>query len=249
MKSDGTRGFPPFPEPGHEPRPAEARSQKWAEETTPTYLDEGWDVPSQESGSPYDAEMTRTADTLSSASLGGHPLTADLRFGPGVPPPAPPDPTLRWDATPRSPLGPDHPGPDRPTRSPWWWRFKLALLVLVVVAGYLTWRNVLAKPLEIQHASVYGPPKDLGCGETALVMAVVRTNGAEGVIRYRWQRSDGTLSESLRETVPRGRNDVRLETSWSFSGQGRLDAEATLIMLAPAADPVSVSFRYRCSSG
>jgi hypothetical protein len=89
-------------------------------------------------------------------------------------------------------------------------------------------------------------PAGPACDGTADVVGVVRTNGEPGTIDYRWLRSDGTTSGTLREKVTQGRREVRLHLLWTFHGQGSHQARAELEITSPAAHTASARFTYDC---
>ncbi|MFD9624153.1 hypothetical protein ACFWB2_44315 [Streptomyces virginiae] len=234
-------------------RDALAQPEPWDDQTTPTYLDERWTDP----GSDTDTHHNLLVDPRSTMvdRAGGSPditliqpyseletlveppgSPAACSFGPGVPEPW----ELRQDAivTRRR-----HKRPGRSLMR----RYRFAVLLLLLVAGFLVWRFWLAPPLEVQGTSVFGPVARLECGQTARIVATIRTNGAEGVIRYRWVRSDGTNSGVLRETLPRGMDLVQVRTSWSFSGVGEQDAWVALRFIDPQADVATTSLLYSCT--
>ncbi|MEU1280064.1 hypothetical protein [Streptomyces sp. NPDC005805] len=181
-------------------------------------------------------------EPLVPAGGGGHPAEPVHRFGPGVPPyaghPASGESADRGSRRRRR--------EPRERRSPLL-RFWVALLVLALTAGFLVWRYHFAAPLDVRGTSVSGPVGRLGCGATAEIAVTVRTNGAEGILRYRWVRSDGTGSGTMREALPRGTDTARLRTSWSFNGPGEQDAWVTLQFVDPVAEPATASFLYSCA--
>jgi len=164
-------------------------------------------------------------------------VPARLRFGPGVGTAAPP-PT--WQAASK-----------RRRRRPRRGRLRALVSGLVTlalaggVAAYL-WRQQ-ADPLVVTGA-VVAPAEDPGdqCDLTVDVVGTIQTNGQPGTITYQWIRSDGETSAVLDQSVPAGRFSTQVHLFWSFSGQGRYDATATLRILAPTGVEAAGQFTYAC---
>ncbi|WP_435611148.1 hypothetical protein [Streptomyces sp. C10-9-1] len=164
-----------------------------------------------------------------------------LRFGPGV--------TAVMDG--RGPAtaaavwhGPT-PGPAPvPVRGRALRRYALAGGVLLAVLAFLAWQRL--PTVAVRSVSVQAPEAGPGCGETADVVAVVRTNGRPGTLAYRWVRSDGSSSGRLEERVERGRDEVRLHLLWTFRGRGTLPARAELRIESPGLHTAAAGFVYRC---
>jgi len=122
----------------------------------------------------------------------------------------------------------------------------LVTLILVgVVAAYL-WRQH-ENPLVVT-AAVVAPAEDPGdrCDLTVDVVGTIQTNGRPGTVTYQWIRSDGETSAVLDQSVPAGRSSTQEHLFWSFSGQGRYDATATLKILAPTPLEATGQFAYAC---
>ncbi|MFJ4777759.1 hypothetical protein [Streptomyces sp. NPDC088762] len=157
-----------------------------------------------------------------------------LRFGPGVtasmpapfPVTAPPAPQRRGAGG--------------------WRRYTLAAVVLLAVLAYLGWQR-FGPGVEVREVAVTTDPQGPACDAAADVVAVVRTDGRPGTLRYRWLRNDGTRSEELTERVPRGQREARLHLLWTFQGAGTYPAKAELELLSPARRTAAVEFTYRCS--
>lgn len=124
-------------------------------------------------------------------------------------------------------------------------RYTLAALVLLAVLAYLGWER-LSPGLAVEQVAVRTDPRGPACDGTADVVAVIRTNGEPGTLRYRWQRNDGTRSEPLHERVAEGQREVRLLLLWSFRGEGRYEARAELRLAAPAERTAATRFTYTC---
>ncbi|MBC2905729.1 hypothetical protein [Streptomyces cupreus] len=160
-----------------------------------------------------------------------------LRFGPGVTAAAVAHRThgtLPAVATPPAP-------PRRRLR-----RHALPAVVLICVLAFLAWQR-LGPSVEVNTVAVTARPTVLGCDQTADVIGLVRTNGSPGTLSYRWTRSDGTVSDVLREVVVRGQKHARLHLMWTFQGEGHRTARAELQLLSPTHRTVAVQFVYDCS--
>lgn len=194
--------------------------------------------------SAYDAPTQLGRDRAGGAAAGPHPAAGqprpaepaggrELRFGPGVAAARPP----AWQSAP----------PRRRGR-----RLRavlgglLTLAIVAAVGGYLWWQR--QNPLAVTAATVAPaePPGDQ-CDVTVDVVGTVQTNGRPGTITYQWIRSDGETSGVLDQTVAAGAASVQVHLFWSFSGQGRYDATATLQILAPSPMEASGGFTYDCS--
>ncbi|MEU7551835.1 hypothetical protein AB0B01_05615 [Streptomyces sp. NPDC044571] len=158
-----------------------------------------------------------------------------LRFGPGVTAAVPaPFPVTAPPAAQRRGSG-------------GWRRYGLAAVVLLAVLAYLGWQRY-GPSLGVRDVAVsVTDPKGPACDATADVVALVRTNGRPGTLRYRWIRSDGTQSEELTERVPRGRKEARLHLLWTFHGTGTHDASAKLQVVSPGGRSAATQFTYRCA--
>lgn len=167
-----------------------------------------------------------------------------LRFGPGVPVPATTVDLGRVSAVWRGGTQPVGGGAaHRPRRLMSW---LLPLLVLIAVLAILLWQHS-GSSLTVTSATVQSASPSLTCGGTATITATMHTNGADGTITYRWRRSDGTVSDTLRQQAARGSADVHVVLLWSFHGQGTMNATATLDVLGPSRLSASTTFAYSCS--
>ncbi|WP_338673795.1 hypothetical protein V1460_12385 [Streptomyces sp. SCSIO 30461] len=102
-------------------------------------------------------------------------------------------------------------------------------------------------PMTVEQVSVAAAATRPTCGGTADIVGVVRTDGRAGTLVYRWVRSDGSTSGTLRETVPRGQRETRLHLLWTFHGRGSHEARAELVIDAPTGTlPAAVEFTYSC---
>ncbi|MEX0172204.1 hypothetical protein [Streptomyces sp. LMG1-1-1.1] len=168
-----------------------------------------------------------------------------LRFGPGVTAVA----ARRAENTPTAveiwhgtlPGAPPPPPPRR--RRPR--RYALAALVLVAVLAFLAWREYGPR-VAVRAVAVTAPERTLDCDGTANVVGVVRTDGRPGTLTYHWERSDGTRSAPLRETLTRGQQEARLHLLWTFHGPGSHQAVARLVITSPTSHAAEGAFTYSC---
>ncbi|MCQ9132316.1 hypothetical protein [Streptomyces hilarionis] len=158
-----------------------------------------------------------------------------LRFGPGVTAAV----ARRTDRT-LPALPPTPARPRRPAR-----RHALPALVLICVIALLAWQR-LGPPLRVGAVRVTAAPAALGCDGTSDIVGVVATNGRAGTLSYRWTRSDGTASGTLREVLVRGQQQARLHLLWTFQGKGRYTARAELRVLSPVDRTDVIRLTYDC---
>ncbi|MEU3822291.1 hypothetical protein AB0E74_22100 [Streptomyces sp. NPDC030392] len=188
-----------------------------------------------------------------------------LRFGPGVPTPPPgtgtpppgtgkpPHPGGRTPGGAPTLVGPVPPAPGRPARRAR--RYALPALVLLCVLAFLAWQRygpraaVLDVAVRTDGVVPARAATGDGCGGTADVVAVVRTDGRPGTLTYRWLRSDGSTSGVLTERVRRGGREARLHLLWTFSGRGAYEARAELQILTPSRHTAGTTFTYACTGG
>jgi hypothetical protein len=174
-----------------------------------------------------------------------------LRFGPGVPVPAMTVDLSQATALWRGETRPVDGGSDgdaarRRRRRRRLISWLLPLFVLIAVLAILLWQHS-GSSLTVTGAAVQAASPNLTCDGTATVTATMHTNGANGTITYRWRRSDGTVSDTLRQQTVKGSNDVHVVLLWSFHGQGTMNATATLEVLSPGQLSASATFVYSCS--
>jgi hypothetical protein len=188
--------------------------------------------------------MDETRDDVTTQDLGsrgarleGRSSTDDvtLRFGPGVPPAV----AQKWrEKTPkrRSPMRRMLGG--------------LVTLGIAVLTGLIVWWLLHGGPsVEVTGVQVTAPTTVQHCGSTVTVNGVIRTNGGQGDVSYRWRRSDGQNSGVFSDTVPRGRRSIRVPLRWTVQGSGSLHAVATLEVISPkssAGSSASAAFEYEC---
>lgn len=169
-----------------------------------------------------------------------------LRFGPGVPVPAAIADLSQAAAIWRGEaMAVDDGDARRRRRRRRLVSWLLPLLVLIAVLAILLWQRS-GSSLTVTDAAVRAGSPTLTCDGTATVTATMHTNGANGTITYRWRRSDGTVSDILRQQATKGSTDVHVVLLWSFHGRGTLNATATLEVLAPSQLSASTNFAYSC---
>jgi hypothetical protein len=172
------------------------------------------------------------------------PPATEYRFGPGIPTRADTGGNTAvniWRGAKRPAQQPGSPARRRRLLGGW----LLPALVLIGVLAYLGWQRY-APALAVTGASVRTDPAGPACDGTAIVTGTLITNGRAGTVEYRWRRSDGTVSNTLRQDVARGAQTTDVVLRWAFDGRGSLRATATLEVLRPDATTASAAFTYRC---
>ncbi|MFG2820166.1 hypothetical protein ACGFX4_12130 [Kitasatospora sp. NPDC048365] len=156
------------------------------------------------------------------------------RFGPGVPPLA----AAAWHGTdtPTEPVEPKR------RRGRW---LILPLVLLLGVLGWLGWDRY-GKPVTVSAVEVRTDDAGPACDGTAVITGTVETDGGQGVVEYRWVRSDGTDSGTLRQQVSAGRHRTDVVLRWTFQGKGEMQATATLEVLSPSSRSAATTFTYTC---
>ncbi|MGW0697897.1 hypothetical protein ACWD0A_00825 [Streptomyces sp. NPDC002867] len=121
------------------------------------------------------------------------------------------------------------------------------LLAAAVTAVFLALRVLPEQAAtKVTEVTVRVEPTEVGCNGTAEVVATARTNGAPGMIRYRWLRSDGTVSGELTQSVSAHQKEARLVLRWTFNGRGTQRAGAVVDILSPTPHTAKAAFTYRC---
>jgi hypothetical protein len=184
------------------------------------------------------------------AAAASAPDTGGLRrFGPGVPGPDASAGTSQtaavWHGTlrPGEPVSPTGTGKRRRRALRGW---LLPALVLLAVLAYLAWQRFPAS-VKVDGASVRNATATQGCHSTARVVGTLRTSGGAGTVRYRWRRSDGTVSDELTQHIAKGSHHTDVVLLWTFDGPGTLTATATLDVLGPQHLSASGNFIYHCA--
>ncbi|GFH34602.1 hypothetical protein [Streptomyces pacificus] len=164
-----------------------------------------------------------------------------LRFGPGVTAAAREEyrrdgaaAVWRPGTLPGTAARPDAAGASRPPGAR---RYAPAAVILLAVFLLLCWQRYGPGPA-VRGVTVDTDPAGPGCDGTAVVTAVVRTDGRPGALTYRWVRNDGTASQELTERLARGQDRATLRLLWTFRGEGAYRARAWL-RLSPPSGPVS----------
>ncbi|HEY5833847.1 hypothetical protein [Streptomyces sp.] len=194
---------------------------------------------------PSDHGAERPSDEAPAGTL----HTGGLRrFGPGVPGPDTSAGTAQtaavWHGTvrPGDPVVPAGEGKRRRGVLRGW---LLPVVVLLGVLAYLAWQR-FPSPVKVDGVAVRNDTAVQGCHSTAKVIGTLRTSGGAGTVRYRWRRSDGTVSDELKQRVAKGRRGTDVVLLWTFDGPGSLTATATLEVLGPQHRSASTTFPYRC---
>ena len=171
-----------------------------------------------------------------------------LRFGRGVAAARPPQQQAST-APPWQGSTANYPVAQRPNRS----RRRLISIfsglitaLILAVVGYFVIQRLA--PLEITSVAVAvaQPLPANACGTRVDVVGTVTSNGGGGSFTYRWQRSDGTSTDVLTESVPFGTSVTQVHLFWQFSGEGTLKVKATLQILTPQPVETATEFTYTC---
>jgi hypothetical protein len=189
----------------------------------------------------YPRTNARSAPAPTRAFTGPAPGEV-LRFGPGVPR-AEPDMSRAasiWRGEQQS-----APNADKPRRGRGLVRWLLPLVVLLAVLAVLLWRYS-GSSIAVTGVSIRAGQQALGCDGTEKLTGVLDTNGDEGTVTYRWQRSDGTFSNTLQQHVAKGTHQSEVTLLWTFDGKGAVHATATLEVLSPGSSSASADFTYSC---
>lgn len=134
--------------------------------------------------------------------------------------------------------------PSKPRRAPrrgW----LLPLAVLLGVIALLLWQH-LGGRLAVSGVAASAATATIGCDSTETVTATLRTNGDAGTILYRWVRSDGTVSDEIRQPVSNGTKQIDVVLRWAFTGHGSMHALARIDVQSPGAASAAAAFTYTC---
>ncbi|MYS20089.1 MULTISPECIES: hypothetical protein [unclassified Streptomyces] len=190
------------------------------------------------------------ASAAGAPSVGATASTGGLRrFGPGVPGPDTSAGTAHTAAVWHGTVRPGEPvlspggGKGRGRRALRGWL--LPVVVLLAVLAFLAWQRFPAS-VRVDGVAVRDSAAVQGCHSTAEVIGTLRTSGGAGTVRYRWRRSDGTVSDELKQHVAKGHRSTDVTLLWTFDGPGSLTATATLEVLGPQQRSASATFPYRC---
>ncbi|MDH6108878.1 hypothetical protein P3T36_002242 [Kitasatospora sp. MAP12-15] len=179
-----------------------------------------------------------------------HPAPDELRrFGPGVPALAVPVPALAaavWHGDATLADGSDAaPAPTARRRRRALGGWLLPAAVLLAVLAFLAWQRY-APAVQVTGVAVHTDPAGPGCNGTAVVTGTLQTDGGTGTVRYRWERSDGTLSDDLSQPIAKGSKHTDVVLRWTFDGHGSMRATATLDVLSPQSLSAATTFTYTC---
>jgi hypothetical protein len=126
----------------------------------------------------------------------------------------------------------------------------LLTLGLAILSGLVVWwlLHQSGPTAKVTGVTVEVPTGVQHCDTTAVVVGVIHTNGGRGDVSYRWRRSDGQNSGIFTDTMPRGKDSIRVPLRWTVKGPGALHAIATLEVINPktADGTASGSFDYKC---
>ncbi|WP_371666692.1 hypothetical protein [Streptomyces sp. NBC_00289] len=118
-------------------------------------------------------------------------------------------------------------------------------IVLLAVVAYFAWSRY-TNLTDIASVTVRASPAKVTCDETIKVIGLVKTNGDPGIISYRWLRSDGTHSATLREYIAWGTRQTEVSMHWAVEGRGSFRATATLELLPPTPMSARITIPYSC---
>ncbi|MGW8992748.1 hypothetical protein ACWGRF_22830 [Streptomyces zhihengii] len=249
----------PTEDAGHEGYSATALGSHWFERPGPEGSTARTDAPTARAAGPVGGGAFRPEGPVGGGAFRPDAEVAPdrvegevLRFGPGV------TAVVRqrgdaatlagvWHGTLAGEAGSSRGAPDgrTPRGRPAWRRYAPAAVILVAVLVFLAWQR-FGPGVEVRGVSVEAPAEGPGCGGTADVTALVETNGRAGTIAYRWERSDGTSSGPLYETVTRGQRQARLHLGWTFTGVGAYAARAEVRIDSPGRHAAAAEFVYVC---
>lgn len=138
----------------------------------------------------------------------------------------------------------------------WRWQGRvtrvLAGLVTLVLVGAVAWTAYqwwqrLHNQVAVADVTVApAPGQPTGCDIQYDIVGTVTTNGRPGTISYEWLRSDGQQSGPLKQSVAAGQRQVTVHLFWKFTGEGTMNATATLRMLSPTPVQGAAQFQYSC---
>jgi eukaryotic-like serine/threonine-protein kinase len=166
------------------------------------------------------------------------PVTAAVRFGPGLPGGAVP------------PLVPDwtRPAPPPKRRSRRWVSVLSTFLTLAIIAavGVILWLRMheVFKVTSVAVAPAAAPGNK--CNVTVDVVGTIVTNGHGGQVTYQWIRNGNLTSPVSTAVVASGQTTAPLHLSWSFKGKGTYQATAQLRVLSPEVASATTTFTYSC---
>jgi hypothetical protein len=126
----------------------------------------------------------------------------------------------------------------------------IATIVLIGAAAWTGWQWWQHFHNKVAVTSVDAEPAqqlDGRCDVQYDIVGTITTNGKSGTIAYVWQRSDGQSSGTLHQSVSSGQNSTTVHLYWKFTGEGSLNATATLHILSPTAGDATAHFRYSCA--
>lgn len=124
----------------------------------------------------------------------------------------------------------------------------LATIVLIVVLAILAWWYKFGAPIKVTAATAHAQTASVTCGQTETIIGTLTTNGDAGTVTYQWTRSDGTQSAQLQQHFAKGEHSANVSLLWTFSGQGTVNATATLNVISPSSTTAATSFTYSCKS-
>jgi hypothetical protein len=124
----------------------------------------------------------------------------------------------------------------------------IATVVLIAAAAWTGWQwwQRAHNKVQVTNVSVVAAQPASACDVQFDVVGTLATNGQPGTISYEWLRSDGQSSGTLKLTVAEGQKSATVHLYWKFTGEGSMDATATLDVLTPTKTDAAAQFAYSC---
>jgi serine/threonine-protein kinase len=183
----------------------------------------------------------------------GQPFRPSVPFSAaGYPVPPQPNPmssapqVATGAGTGQGPAAPAWPVPPPRRRRSVWPGVVSSLITAAIVAGVgaYYWLHI-HQALNVTHVGVSAAKSEVGCDGTADLIGTITTNGRGGPISYEWVLN-GDRQGVLKASGGTGSDIVKVTESWTFHGRGAGKNIAELDVLAPQANPISITFPYSC---
>ncbi|MFJ6048896.1 hypothetical protein [Streptomyces sp. NPDC092307] len=123
---------------------------------------------------------------------------------------------------------------------------RLVVAGTALAAALLLVRQQTGDPLSVTGVTVRPSSSTAGCDSTVTAAATIRSNGEGGTLRYRWRRSDGTVSDPVRQRIAPGTRLTEVTLRWTFHGPDSVRATAVLEVLSPNRARAEAGFTYTC---
>ena len=137
---------------------------------------------------------------------------------------------------------------------PWWgyltrilsWILTVVIIAVLLWTAWQWWQRrhnaAVVTTVTVAPAQLFNNQ----CGVQYDIVGTIATNGKAGTITYEWVRSDGQRSGPLKQDVTAGQRSATVHLFWKFTGEGTMNATATLHVLKPSAVDGSAQFVYSC---